>query len=105
MVFGTLALLSHLSIVAFQVSRAATLKGTKSCKTQGESVRPYDCNLTSIQMNARASQRLALSSKRLAWASQAHAWTKLCNILNGLTINTRYILGKLRPIIMTAVVR
>ena len=72
MVFGTLALLSHLSIVAFQVSRAAAPKETKSCRTQGESVRPYDCNLTSIQMNARASQRLALPSKRLAWASQAH---------------------------------
>ena len=63
MVFGTLALLSHLSMVAFQVSRAAAPKGTKSCRTQGESVRPYDCNLISIQ-------RLALPSKRLAWASQ-----------------------------------
>ena len=40
MVFGTLALLTHLSMVAFQVSRAAAPKGTKSCRTQGESVRP-----------------------------------------------------------------
>ena len=63
MLFGTLALLSHLSMVAFQVSRAAAPKGTKSCRTQGESVRPYDCNLISIQ-------RLALPSKRLAWVSQ-----------------------------------
>ena len=57
-------------MVAFQVSRAAAPKGTKSCRTQGESVRPYDCNLTSIQRIARASQRLAQPSKRLAWAYQ-----------------------------------
>ena len=70
MVFGTLALLAHLSMVAFQVSRAAALKGTKSCRTQEESVCPYDCYFTSIQRIARASQKLALPSKRLAWASQ-----------------------------------
>ena len=34
---------------------AAAPKGTKSCRTQGEFVYPYDCNLTSIQRLARAS--------------------------------------------------
>ena len=70
MVFGTLALLTHLSMVAFQVSRAAAPKGTKSCRTQGETVCPYACNFTSIHKIARASQRLAPPSKRLAWVSQ-----------------------------------
>ena len=70
MVFGTLALLTHLSMVVFEVSRAAASKGTKSCRTQGESVRLYDCYLTPIQRIASASQRVTLPSKRLAWASQ-----------------------------------
>ena len=39
MVISTLALLSSLFMVAFQVSRASAL--TKSCRTQGESVRTY----------------------------------------------------------------
>ena len=38
MVSGTLALLSGLLGVAFYVSRASA---PKSCRTQGESVRPY----------------------------------------------------------------
>ena len=38
MVFGALALLSFVTIKTFQVSRAAAPKGTKSCRTQGESV-------------------------------------------------------------------
>ena len=41
MVFGALALLSFVTIKTFQVSRAAAPKGTKSCRTQGESVQ---CN-------------------------------------------------------------
>ena len=45
MVFGTLALLTHLLMVASQVRRAAAPKGTKSYRIQGESLeslRPYD---------------------------------------------------------------
>ena len=41
MVFGALALLSFVTIKTFKVSRAAAPKGTKSCRTQGESVHPY----------------------------------------------------------------
>ena len=40
-VSGTLALLKHFHDSAFKVSRAADSKGTKSCRTQGESVHPY----------------------------------------------------------------
>ena len=39
-VSGTLALLLHFHESAFKVSRAAYPKGTKSCRTQGESVHP-----------------------------------------------------------------
>ena len=75
MVFGTLALLTHLSSVAFYVSRAVAPKGTNSCRIQEEYVRLFDCNLTSIKRlaNFRASQRLDLPSKRQAWASQSLA--------------------------------
>ena len=41
MVIGTLALLFCFSKLVFKVSRAADPKGTMSCRTQGESVRPY----------------------------------------------------------------
>ena len=64
MVFGTLALLTHLSMVVFQVSRAAAPKGTKSCRTQGESVRPYIRSLL-----ARPSKRLAKNFRRHARTS------------------------------------
>ena len=39
-VSGTLVLLRHFYESAFEVSRAADPKGTKSCRTQGESVHP-----------------------------------------------------------------
>ena len=57
MVIGTLALLTHLSMVVFQVSRAAAPKGTKSCRTQGESVCPYVCRY--IRPPSAASDALA----------------------------------------------
>ena len=66
-VSGTLALLWYFSESAFEVSRAADPKGTKSCRTQGESVRPSVCP----SIRPSACQHLASLGQAL------RGWSKL----------------------------
>ena len=55
---------------AFKVSRAAAPKGTKSCRIQGESVRPVHPSDRSSERPGPASERPKLASERPGLASE-----------------------------------
>ena len=75
MISGTLALIWHLHELAFRVSSTADPKGTKSCRTQWESVHTFAFWCQGSHCLALASNHQALASPYLAWASQfLKAW-------------------------------